>query len=97
MRVPGWIAREEREPVTFGATIVLPDGRSVSVMIRDVSANGCCVESEEVLPVAQTVRLDLGSESVEAEVRWALAGAAGLQLRKERSKARVWPSKIFGE
>jgi hypothetical protein len=91
MRVPGWIAREEREPVSVGATIVLPDGRSVSVMIRDVSANGCCVESQEVLPVAQTVRLDLGSNSVEAEVRWALAGAAGLRLMDERSRAQVWP------
>lgn len=81
MRVPGWVEREEREPVSLDATLVLPDGRSVPVMIRDVSANGCCVETDEVLPVAQVVRLDLGSKSVEAEVRWALAGAAGLRLR----------------
>ena len=91
MRVPGWIAREEREPVSVGASIVLPDGRSVSVRIRDVSANGCCVESDEVLPVTQTVRLDLGNKSLEAEVRWALAGAAGLRLTNERSRAKVWP------
>src|ERR671910_480459 len=64
MRLPGWIEREERKPVSFGASIVLPDGRSVAVMIRDVSANGCCVECDEVLPVAQTVRLDLGEDSV---------------------------------
>jgi hypothetical protein len=83
MRLPGWVEREERKPVSFGASIVLPDGRSVSVMIRDVSANGCCVECDEVLPVAQTVRLDLGEDSVEAEVRWALSGAAGLRLRNE--------------
>jgi hypothetical protein len=80
MRVPGWVEREQREPVSFGASIVLPDGRSVPVMIRDVSANGCCVECEEALPIAQTVHLDLGDDSVEAEVRWALPGAAGLQL-----------------
>jgi hypothetical protein len=54
-------------------------------MIRDVSANGCCVECDEVLPVAQTVRLDLGEDSVEAEVRWALSGAAGLRLRNENA------------
>lgn len=93
MRVPSWIEREEREPVSLGATLVLPDGRSVPVTIRDVSANGCCVEAEEVLPVLQVVRLDLGSKSVEAEVRWALAGAAGLRLRDEGSEARVWPSR----
>jgi hypothetical protein len=91
MRVPGWIEREEREPISVGAILVLPDGRSVSVTIRDVSANGCCVASDEVLPVAQTVLLDLGSESVEAEVRWALAGAAGLRLRNERPRASIWP------
>lgn len=91
MRVPGWVEREEREPISLGANLVLPNGRSVPVMIRDVSANGCCVESDEVLPVSQTVLLDLGSGSVEAEVRWALAGAAGLQLRNERSRAGTWP------
>ena len=85
MRLPGWVEREEREPVSIGASIVLPDGRSVSVMIRDVSANGCCVECDEVLPVAQTVRLDLAEDSVEAEVRWALSGAAGLRLKNENA------------
>ena len=85
MRLPGWIEREEREPVSFGASIVLPDGRPVSVMVRDVSANGCCVACDEVLPVAQTVRLDLGNDSVEAEVRWALSGAAGLRLRNKNA------------
>lgn len=89
MQVPSWIEREEREPVSLGATLVLPDGRSVSVTIQDVSANGCCVASDEVLPVAQVVRLNLGRNSVEAEVRWALVGAAGLRVRDERS--RVWP------
>ena len=85
MRLPGWIEREERKPVSIGASILLPDGRSLSVMIRDVSANGCCVECDEVLPVAQTVRLDLGEDSVEAEVRWALSGAAGLRLKNKNA------------
>ena len=80
MRAPGWVEREEREPVSIGASIVLPDGRSVSVMIRDVSANGCCVACEEVLPTAQPVQLRLGEDSIQAEVRWALLGAAGLRL-----------------
>ena len=83
MRLPGWVEREEREPVSFGGSIVLPDGRSVPVMVRDVSPNGCCVECEEALPVAQTVRLDLGEDSIEAEVRWALPGAAGLQVTNQ--------------
>ena len=89
MRLPNWVEREEREPVSLGAAIVLPDGRSVPVTIRDVSANGCCVECDEVLPVAQPVRLDLGEDSVQAEVRWALAGAAGL-LVTNPAAGRRW-------
>jgi hypothetical protein len=88
MRVPGWIEREERKAVSISASILLPDGRSFSVIIRDVSANGCCVECDEVLPVAQTVWLDLGEDSVEAEVRWALSGAAGLQLKNKKAWGR---------
>ena len=89
MRVPGWVEREERKPVSFGASIVLPDGRSVPVTIRDVSPNGCCVECDEALPTAQTVRLDVGDDSIEAEVRWALPGAAGLQLTNQNA-GRSW-------
>ncbi|GAA4752803.1 hypothetical protein GCM10023264_19770 [Sphingomonas daechungensis] len=80
MRLPGWVEREEREAVSIDASVVLQDGRTFPAMIRDVSANGCCVECDEVLPVAETIRLDLGEDSIEAEVRWALSGAAGLQL-----------------
>ena len=91
MRVPGWVEREEREPVSFGATLVLPDGRSVPVVIRDISANGCCVECDEALPIAQTVRLDLGGDSIEAEIRWALTGAAGLQITSSNARDGWFP------
>lgn len=80
MRVPGWVEREERKPVSIGASIVLPDGRSVPVVIQDISTNGCGVECDEVLPTGQAVRLELGDDSIDAEVRWALLGAAGLRL-----------------
>ena len=92
MRVPGWVEREERKPVSLNASIVLPDGRSVSAIIRDVSANGCCVECEEALPIAQTVRLDLGGDSVEAEVRWAMPGAAGLRVSNQEAGGDWVPS-----
>jgi hypothetical protein len=91
MRVPGWVEREEREPVSLGATLVLPDGRSVPVVIRDISANGCCVECDETLPIAETVRLDLGGDSIEAEIRWALTGAAGLHLTNPKAQSGWFP------
>ena len=87
------VDRSRGELVSVGGTIVPLDGRSVSVMIRDVSANGCSVASDEVLPVAQVVRLNRGSKGFEAEMRWALVGAAGLQLKDEKSRAGVWPAK----
>lgn len=89
----GWVEREEREPVSIGASIVLPDGRSVPVTIRDVSANGCCVECDEVLPTAQTVRLELGDDSIQAEVRWALLGAAGLRLTNQNTEGSWVPGR----
>ena len=91
MRPPEWVEREEREPVSIGASIVLPDGRSVPATIRDVSANGCCVECDEVLPTAQTVRLKLGDDSIQAEVRWALSGAAGLRLTNANAEGSWVP------
>ena len=33
-----------------------------------------------VMAAAQTVQLKLGDDSIQAEVRWALSGAAGLRL-----------------
>ena len=72
---------------------MLPDGRSIAVTIRDVSANGCCVECDETLPAPQAVRLDLGDDSIDAEVRWALPGAAGLQLKNQDAAGR-W---IYGQ
>jgi hypothetical protein len=83
MRLPGWVEREQREAVSFEASVVLPDGRSIPVTIRDVSAHGCCVECDESLPVTETVQLELGDDRFEAEVRWALPGAAGLQLTNQ--------------
>lgn len=85
MHPPEWVEREEREAASIGASVVLSDGRSIPVIIRDVSANGCCVECEEVLPTAQVVQLDLGDDTIEAEVRWALCGAAGLRLANQRT------------
>lgn len=79
-RLPGWTARHDREPVSMSATVVLRDGRSIPVTVVDMSPGGCRVECEETLPIAVTVRLEVGQGIANAQVRWALGGAAGLRL-----------------
>lgn len=80
VRIPGWICRREREPVSIPGSVVLKTGRSIPVTVVDMTPDGCRVECEETLPIAATVRLELGAAIANAQVRWALAGAAGLQL-----------------
>lgn len=79
-RMPGWIARRDREAVAIAGSVVLPDGRSLPVTIRDLSPEGCRIECEETLPIAATVVVDLGGSTVRGHVRWALGREAGLQL-----------------
>ena len=78
--MPGWIGRREREPVSLAGLVVLRTGRAIPVTIIDMSPEGCRIECEETLPIATTVRLELAGAVANAQVRWALAGAAGLQL-----------------
>lgn len=80
MRMPGWIGRREREPVMLPGSVVLCTGRSIAVTMVDMSPEGCRVECDETLPIAATVRLEVGGVIANAHVRWALPGAAGLQL-----------------
>jgi hypothetical protein len=80
MHLPGWIGRDDREPAALPGVIILADGSQIPVTITDVSDNGCRVDCTETLPIKTTVQLQVGSERLAAEVRWALPGAAGLQI-----------------
>lgn len=80
MRMPGWIGRREREPVALPGSVVLCTGRSIPVTLVDMSVEGCRVECDEILQIAARVSLEVGGVIANAQVRWALPGAAGLQL-----------------
>ena len=80
MRIPGWIDRDVREPVSFVGTVLLPDSQEVAVVVVDVSDVGCRLLCDASLPIASTVKLCLGGKSIDAEVRWALPDSAGLRL-----------------
>lgn len=80
LRISGWVDRRDREPVMLAGFVVLSSGRSIPVTVVDMSSDGCRVACEEILPIAATVRLELGGAMASANVRWALQGAAGLQI-----------------
>ena len=79
-RMPGWISRRDRDPVSVSGRVVLPDGRSITVMVVDITPEGCRVQCEETLPIGATVTVEFGGSTANANVRWALEGEAGLQL-----------------
>ena len=81
MSLPRLSDREPRDPVRLTGSITLPDGRPIPVTVVDVSASGWCVECEELLPIAETVRLELAGGVIDVQVRWALPGMAGLKVR----------------
>lgn len=91
-RMPGWTDRDEREPALLAGALVLSGGERVPVTIRDISNDGCQVESDELIPIGDMVTLELtGEMSTEASVRWAVLGRAGLQFRHPVNTARLEP------
>lgn len=91
-RMPGWTDRDEREPALLAGALVLSSGERVPVTIRDISNDGCQVESDELIPIGDMVTLELtGEMSTEASVRWAVLGRAGLQFRHPVNTARLEP------
>lgn len=91
-RMPGWPDRDEREPALLAGALVLSSGERVPVTIRDISNDGCQVESDELIPIGDMVTLELtGEMSTEASVRWAVLGRAGLQFRHPVNTARLEP------
>ena len=91
-RMPSWTDRDEREPALLAGALVLSSGERVPVTIRDISNDGCQVESGELIPIGDMVTLELtGEMSTEASVRWAVLGRAGLQFRHPVNTARLEP------
>ena len=80
-RLPGWTDRDGRQPTSFPAIIVLPDGTRLTVTITNISNEGCQVETPATLPIGKTVRIELaGDISADASVRWSIDRRAGLRF-----------------
>ena len=80
-RLPGWIARADREDVRLSGTALLADGRQIAVEITNVSSSGCQVVSDETIGIGEPIQLNAPSlEGVEGTIRWSLFGNAGVRF-----------------
>lgn len=80
-RMPGWLARDERNAVQIQATIQLVTGVRLPVTIIDASDRGCKVSCLHALPIGEVVQLEIHAfQPNPASVRWSIAGRAGLQF-----------------
>jgi hypothetical protein len=80
-RMLGWIAREDRERVSLSGSALLPDGRTISVEVTNISSDGCDLNSDETLRIGDAVWLTTSKHTnVAATIRWSLHGRAGLRF-----------------
>lgn len=81
MRRIGWVKRADRAPVRLNGSIHLSNGRRVPVTVTDVSAEGCKVASNHMLPIGEIVQLAIqGRDMVPVSIRWTILGKAGLRF-----------------
>jgi hypothetical protein len=74
--------RQERRPVRMHGHIALEDGTTTEAVLVDLSYEGCSIETPAELSVDQPVTLSvLRRGAIEAVVRWASEGKAGLYFK----------------
>lgn len=80
MREPGQIKRSPRVDTHYTATLTDSDGGTVTVVVTDISREGCRLEIEEgsMLRIGEMVRISVGrGNDFDAQIRWALGNEAG--------------------
>jgi len=84
----------ERYPCSIDATLRVGE-RALEVRASNISLGGAFFESQESLPLAQDVRVELAipesgiSLEAEATVRWHKPGGFGVQFKSLRAR-EVW-------
>lgn len=74
--------RQERRPVRMHGHILLEDGTTAEAVLVDLSYDGCSIETPAELSIDQPVTLSvLRRGAIEAVVRWASDGKAGLYFK----------------
>jgi hypothetical protein len=69
--------RAAREPVDEEAGLVMEDGATAPILLRNVSANGFGAECRGFVRIGSHVALEQGGRLRRAHVRWALRARFG--------------------
>jgi len=78
MREPGEIKRAPRVDTRFETSLIDSDGNTVSVIVIDISREGCRMESDGTLKIGENVQIKVPKYGTfPAQIRWALGNEAG--------------------
>ena len=77
----GEIKRAKRIDVDHEGVLIDSEGSHAPVRVLDLSADGCRLETDDMLRIGEDVQLRVGrSGDYPAQVRWALGNEAGLRF-----------------
>lgn len=95
-RLDDWVERNQRHGVSFPAVAYRSDGTNIRVHLRNMSYEGCQMDTQKVLLVGEilTIRLS-GLGDVFAEVRWATKDRAGARFEVEEPLLAEKPPRDF--
>ena len=78
MREPGEIKRAPRVDTKFSTTLTDSDGNTLSVMVLDISREGCRMQTDGSLKIGENVQIKVPKYGTfPAQIRWALGDEAG--------------------
>ncbi|HET7709152.1 MAG TPA: PilZ domain-containing protein [Sphingomicrobium sp.] len=85
MREPGFTPRNDRRPVDLAALVHRDAGPPLSVLVTDLTDEGCRLSGEETLRIGEEIRVEIPHVGyLNAQVRWALDGEAGARFCGDR-------------
>jgi hypothetical protein len=78
MREPGHIKRAARVDTRIETFLTDSDGNRISVIVMDISRDGCRLEAPAMLRIGEKVQIEVPKYgSFAAQIRWALGNEAG--------------------
>jgi PilZ domain len=78
MREPGHIKRPPRVDTRIDTFLTDSDGNRISVVVMDISRDGCRLETTAMLRIGEKVTIDVPKYgSFPAQIRWSLGNEAG--------------------
>jgi len=78
MREPGQIKRAPRVDTNIDAALTDSDGSRLSVVVLDISREGCRLETDATLKIGEKIELHVPRYGTfPAQVRWAVGNEAG--------------------